>query len=244
MSQWQKWFACLLFVAVVSLVLLHLRVTAGQTESDAENLKQAAERIAETARTKFAPVYPALAKQIIEDTGVKEGICIDLGTGAGALGIALAKAGNFKVYAVDINPFAVAIAQKNAVEAEVSDRFFPMLGNALDLPFKDNFADLVVSRGMIPFIEDKAAVFREAYRVLKKGGAAYIGGGFSRMLDEETVVKIVKEAWGDPQKLPIRRMPKEFWEEQVKKAGITNYRIIEDRYPSGVYGTWVMFKKQ
>jgi len=40
MSQWQKWFACLLFVAVVSLVLLHLRVTAGQTESDAENLKR------------------------------------------------------------------------------------------------------------------------------------------------------------------------------------------------------------
>jgi len=244
MSRWQKWFACSLSVALIFLVLLHLNVTLGQTEGDVESLRQAAERMAETARTKFAPVYPALAKQIIEDTGVKEGICIDLGTGPGALGIALAKAGNFKVYAVDINPFAVAIAQKNAVEAGVSDRFFPMLGNALDLPFKDNFADLVVSRGMIPFIEDKAAVFREAYRVLKKGGAAYIGGGFSRMLDEETVVKIVKEAWGAPQKLPMRRMPREFWEEQVKKAGITNYRIIEDRYPSGVYGTWIMFKKQ
>ena len=200
--------------------------------------------MAESARTKFAPVYPALAKQIIEDTGVKGGICVDLGTGPGALGIALAKAGNFKVYAVDINPFAVAIAQQNAVEAGVSDRFFPMLGNALDLPFKDNFADLVVSRGMIPFIEDKAAVLRDAYRVLKKGGAAYIGGGFSRMLEEETVVKIVKGAWDDPQKLPMRRIPKELWEQQVKKAGITNYRLIEDQFPSGVYGTWVMFKKQ
>jgi len=244
MGRWQKWFACSLLIALVSLVLFHLQVTVGQTEGDVESQKQAAERMAETARTKFALVYPALAKQIIEDTGVKEGICVDLGTGAGALGIALARAGNFKVYAVDINPFAVAIAQKNAVEAGVSDCFFPMLGNALDLPFKDNFADLVVSRGMIPFIEDKVTVFREAHRVLKKGGVAYIGGGFSRMLDEETVTKIVKEVWGDPQKLPMHRMPKEFWEEQVKKAGITNYRIIEDRYPSGVYGIWVMFKKQ
>lgn len=62
MSRWQKWFACSLSVALIFLVLLHLNVTLGQTEGDVESLRQAAERMAETARTKFAPVYPALAK--------------------------------------------------------------------------------------------------------------------------------------------------------------------------------------
>lgn len=210
-----------------------------------EELRRSAERMAEVARTTFAPVYPALARQIVEDTGIKEGICIELGCGSGALGLALVKVTNLKVYAIDINPYAVAIAQRNAVEAGLGHRFYPMVGDALNLPFKDGFADLVVSRGMIPFIEDKAAVFKEAHRVLKVGGAACIGGGFSRMLDEEMVKRIVaKTIWGSPDKLPMRRIGMAEWERHLKSASITNYRIIQDRYPSGnAYGTWVIFRK-
>lgn len=228
---------------LVALVFIHLQIVSGAND-EVGKLREAAERMAKTAKTLFAPVYPAVARQIVEDTGIKEGICIDLGTGPGGLGIALAKGWNFKVYAVDINPFAVAIAQKNAVDAGVGDRFFPMFGDASDLPFKDNFADLVVSRGMIPFIDDLVPVFREAYRVLKKGGAAYLGGGFSRMLEEKEVVEIVKKTWGTSSKLPLKRISREVCEEQLKKAGISNYRIIEDRYTSGVYGRWIMFRKQ
>ncbi|MCS7252709.1 MAG: class I SAM-dependent methyltransferase [Armatimonadota bacterium] len=209
-----------------------------------DELKRSAERMAEVARTTFAPVYPALAKQIVEDTGVKEGICVELGCGPGSLGLALVKITRLRVYAIDINPYAVAIAQRNAVESGLSERFYPMLGDALNLPFKNDFADLIVSRGMIPFVEDKAAVFKEAFRVLRKGGVAYIGGGFSRMLDERTVSEIVRKSiWADPAKLPIRRITKEQWEKHLKDAGIRNYRVIEDRYQSGSYGTWVMFKK-
>jgi len=235
----------------VTLVLFSLPVVTfkhhmcGGAEGD-EDLRRSAEMMDKVARTTFAPVYPALAKQIVDDTGVSEGVCVELGCGSGALGLALLKVTKLVVYAVDINPYAVAIAQRNAVEAGLSTRFYPMLGDALNLPFKDGFADLVVSRGMIPFIKEKSIVFKEAYRVLKSGGVAYIGGGFSRMFDEETVLKIVRQSvWGEPGKLPMRRIGKKEFEEQLKAAGILDYKIVEDRYPSGEsYGLWVMFRKR
>lgn len=240
----KRWCGALaVSAAACALMLAAVRFCTGQTETEEDRLKRSAERMAEVAKTAFAPVYPALARQIVEDTGIKEGVCVELGCGSGALGLALARITKLRVYAIDINPHAVAIAQRNAVESGLSDRFYPMFGDALNLPFKNDFADLVVSRGMIPFIEDKARVFREAWRVLKPGGAAYIGGGFSRMLDEGTVVDIVRKSWGELQKLPITRITKEQWERHLKDAGIQNYRIIEDRYQSGSYGTWVMFKK-
>ena len=235
----------------VTLVLFSLPVVTfkhhmcGGAEGD-EDLRRSAEMMDKVARTTFAPVYPALAKQIVDDTGISEGVCVELGCGSGALGLALLKITKLVVYAVDINPYAVAIAQRNAVEAGLSTRFYPMLGDALNLPFKDGFADLVVSRGMIPFIKEKSIVFKEAYRVLKSGGVAYIGGGFSRMFDEETVLKIVRQSvWGEPGKLPMRRIGKKEFEEQLKAAGILDYKIVEDRYPSGEsYGLWVMFRKR
>jgi len=242
MKRWRILWGVAVALCIALIASVHFSLT--QTVSNEEELKRSAERMAETTRTTFAIVYPALAKQIVEDTGIKEGVCVELGCGPGALGLALARITNLKVYAVDINPYAVAIAQKNAVESGLGDRFYAMFGDALNLPFKDGFADLVVSRGMIPFIEDKARVFKEAYRVLKRGGVAYIGGGFSRMLDERTVMEIVRKSiWGTPEKLPMRRITKQEWEKHLKAAGITDYRIIEDRYPSGSYGTWVMFRK-
>jgi len=229
-------------VGLILTVTTCLWVRAAERESKLPE-RPKAERMAEMARTLLAPVYPALAKQIVEDTGITEGIGIDLGCGSGELTIELVRLTKLKIYALDLNPYAVAIAQRRITEAKIGDRAYAIWGDALNLPFKDNWADLVVSRGLIPFLPDKAGVFREAWRVLKPGGVAYIGGGFTRMLTPELVQKIVEESWGSLARLPLRYIPANGLRWHLQAANIVNYRIIEDQYPSGIYGRWVMFRK-
>lgn len=70
------------------------------------------------ARTIFAPVYPVIASQIIEATGITSGFCLDIGCGGGHLGMAVAKFGNFE----RIGPEAVEGFRENLNNAEI-DKF-------------------------------------------------------------------------------------------------------------------------
>lgn len=38
------------------------------------------------ARGVFAPVYPVIAAQILDRTGIRKGVCLDIGCGGGYLG--------------------------------------------------------------------------------------------------------------------------------------------------------------
>lgn len=55
----------------------------------------------QVARTVFAPVYPVIARQIIERTGITHGVCLDVGCGGGYLGAALARATDLFVHFFD-----------------------------------------------------------------------------------------------------------------------------------------------
>jgi ABC-type molybdate transport system substrate-binding protein len=188
------------------------------------------------ARTRFAPMYPLLAKQIIEDYGAKGGNCVDIGGGPGQLAIELAKIGSMKVWNVDIEPQAIEIARKHAAEAEIpQEKLRSVVGDVHNIPFPDNFAELVVSRGSIFFWRDQARGLREIHRILKPGGVAYVGGGFSRYLTTEQIVKM-KPSWGKRGK---GRPPSFNWDPAVaaKAAGIKNFKI------DTVNGRWIQFRK-
>jgi ubiquinone/menaquinone biosynthesis C-methylase UbiE len=72
-------------------------------------------------------------------------------------------------------------------------------------------------------------VFKEIYRVLKKGGIGFVGGGFGRYVTEEELNRMkslrdnsLKEnakAYSSPDKL----------REAIYKANISNFRIIYDK---------------
>lgn len=51
-------------------------------------------------------------------------------------------------------------------------------GDAQKLPFPDDSADLIVSRGTLTFIPDIAQCLREVRRVLKPTGTAFLGGRY------------------------------------------------------------------
>ncbi|MBN1591872.1 MAG: methyltransferase domain-containing protein, partial [Candidatus Coatesbacteria bacterium] len=178
----------------------------------------------------FGNVYRLLARQIYGDYGVNKGLCIDVGSGPCGLSLELAKITNLQFYALDIDPGAFPIARQKLTETGLMERFSLITGDAQDLPFKDNLADLIISRGSFLFWDDKVAGFREAYRVLKPGGIAFIGGGMGRLLPQEEMRRIGRE-------LKRLRYGPRYWgvgapsvyemEDILKKAGIptAKYKI-------------------
>ncbi len=135
------------------------------------------------AKGRLAPVYAALAEQILRDYNITEGVVVDVGCGPGTWAIEYAKRTKCTIYALDIDPDMIRLCAALAEEAGLGGRVIAVLGDAQNMPFRDEFADLVFSRGSIPWWQDRVAGLRECYRILKPGGVAYIGGGFSRILD-------------------------------------------------------------
>lgn len=98
-------------------------------------------------------------------------IVVDLGSGGGLdVFLAAKKVGPAgKAIGIDMTPEMIARAKKNAAEAKLDNVEFHEA--TIDrLPLRDNYADCVISNCVINLAPDKAAVFREMFRVLKPGG--------------------------------------------------------------------------
>lgn len=140
--------------------------------------RKAAMEMDTISKTVFAKVYPLIARQILVDHKICAGTCIDLGSGPGTLSICLAQITDLQIFALDQSRHSHAIATANIREQGLEKRITPVTSDICDLPFGDNYADLMVSRGSIFFWQDLKGAFNEIYRVLKPGGKTHIGGGF------------------------------------------------------------------
>ena len=96
---------------------------------------------------------------------------LDLGSGAGFDAFIASRyvGEKGKVIGVDMTESMVKKAQKNAEKYSNNNMEF-RLGDIEDLPIKNESVDVVISNCVINLAPDKEKVFREAYRVLKKGG--------------------------------------------------------------------------
>ena len=144
----------------------------------------------------FGPIYPDIAKVILERSGVTCGRLLDLGCGGGHLGFALMELGDFDASFLDLREGAVALAQKRGEALGRSGSF--VVGDVHHLPFSENSFDLIVSRGSMPFWEDQEKAFREIFRVLAPGGWAYIGGGLGGKEHQERIRAMTHSKTGSP----------------------------------------------
>jgi ubiquinone/menaquinone biosynthesis C-methylase UbiE len=193
------------------------------------------------AKTIFAPLHPVIARQIVERCEIKNGICIDAGSGPAPLAIALAKITNLKIYAFDISEEMCKLAKENVKESRLSGKIIPILGDVEDMPFPDNSADLIVSRGSVFFWDDKVKAFKEIYRVLKPRGMTYIGGGFGTAELRDKIAKEMEKRdsnWKKDVKERLGKNNVERLKEELAKANIYNYEIIHD--DSGI---WILIRK-
>jgi len=95
---------------------------------------------------------------------------LELGSGAGGGGIALARHHGARVVGLEIEPTLVEYSRELAAEEGYSDRVEFRCIEPGPLPVEDASFDHFYSSGVICHIDDKPAVFRDVLRLLKPGG--------------------------------------------------------------------------
>lgn len=102
-------------------------------------------------------------------------VVIDLGSGAGFdCFLAAQQVGpTGRVIGIDMTHEMLKKARENAAKISIDNVEF-RLGELEHLPVADNTADVVISNCVINLVPDKAQVYREAFRTLKRGGRVAI----------------------------------------------------------------------
>src|SRR6184192_3036713 len=98
-------------------------------------------------------------------------VVLDLGSGAGLDVLLSARrvSPGGQAYGLDMTDEMLALANHNRDKVGVSNATF-LKGSIDDIPLPDASVDVVISNCVINLAEDKAAVIREAHRVLRPGG--------------------------------------------------------------------------
>jgi arsenite methyltransferase len=155
-------------------------------------------------------------------------ICVDMGSGRGSDALRLAETvgKNGFVYGIDISEGMVKKARNTSERIGiVNAKFINSPLEKTDLP--DNIADLVISNCTINHSSDKQAVWNEVFRILRNGGRFVVSDIYSlNPIPEEYINDpvAVSECWAGS-------VTREEYLEQLREAGFTSIRIIEESAP-------------
>jgi SAM-dependent methyltransferase len=152
-------------------------------------------------------------------------VVVDLGSGAGFdafLAAAEVGAGG-RVIGVDMTRQMLERARGNAEKSGAANVEFRQ-GYIESLPLGDGVADVILSNCVINLSPDKAAVFREAFRVLKSGGRLVVSDIVLRGRLPEKVLQSAAAYVG----CVAGALQAEDYLEAIRKAGFEAVEVLED----------------
>ena len=159
-------------------------------------------------------------------------VCLDLGSGRGTDAIRLSQKVGPEgfVYGIDISEGMLEKAKKTAEKLGVTNVSFLQSGLE-SLPLKTESVDLVISNCVLNHAENKDAVWREIYRVLKNGGRFVVSDIYSSADVPEHFAndpEAVAECWGGA-------VTRDAYIDTVEKAGFGEPVVLEESrpYPKG-----------
>lgn len=180
---------------------------------------------------------------------VQDRSVVELGCGGGQLGVGVAELGAGQVVGVDFSR-----AQLGFAADLVDDRAVPMAlveGDVTRVPIQNDWADVVVSAYVAQWVPDLHAMFSEAARILRPGGAfvcslphPFYGvfepedGSFRRSYHEPGALRFSEDGIDVEQVLHYRRVSDIF--EAVQAAGLDLERLAEpgEADPTAYEGQW------
>ena len=124
--------------------------------------------------------YPSIAWDLMDGdkedyllnrTGNKRGLLLEVGCGAARLSARLAASG-FTTVCLDSSKAALELAKKTYSEHSQPWRF-GITADAYHLPYNDDVFDGVLSTGLLEHFQDPAPLIKEMVRVVKPGGFVY-----------------------------------------------------------------------
>jgi ubiquinone/menaquinone biosynthesis C-methylase UbiE len=155
-------------------------------------------------------------------------VCVDLGSGRGTDALRMAEdvGSNGFVYGIDISDGMIKKALDTAVLLGITNVNF-IKCRLENIRLGDDVANLVISNCTINHATNKQAVWKEVYRILKKGGRFVVSDIYatSPIPDEyRNDPEAVAECWAGS-------VTRSEYLQTLNDAGFTSVRILEESVP-------------
>lgn len=108
-----------------------------------------------------------LVDHVLKHIYSKSAAILEIGAGSGADAVEIAAAG-YTVVAMDISKESLKLVKLRAKEKQIE--LIPLIGDALNLPFKENSLDFIYHQGVLEHFKDPLPFLSQQKRALKKGG--------------------------------------------------------------------------
>ncbi len=180
-----------------------------------------------------------MVAQVMEGYHRESGTVLELGPFAGGIATELARLyPKLEITIAHESPDVVEYIEKKLSASGLAQGIAVKKTDLNNLAFNDCQFDLVIFRGAFFFLGEKENLLREIFRVLKKGGFAFVGGGHGKGVPQGIIGQIADELRKLQKKLGGRWLSIRELQEIVSSSQLAdNCKIVEEG------GAWLNIRK-